>query len=288
MNLNPRIDHTNQQEIYTRNKIRLSLIPYIKENFNENILETVNRLAAAAAQDRDFIQKEAEQAYEIAAGDEQCKAEQCPSKKGLDVEYVRGLHGAVRTRVFNMALKDVGLAENVTAAHLEGIERVLFTESPSALYDLPEGYRAARKYDRLVFEKVQIKDGSSACVRRGVWGSASSDGAPSDCIGIFSAAAIEEVYGPDYLEKIEIRKRQPGDFMFISMKDGLHRKKIQDMLVDMKIPKLNRDELMMAAIGKEILCILPNPQAGLEKPRLSAAYKMLGTEGETIIYLDNL
>lgn len=44
-NLQPRIDKTNLQNIYTRNKVRLDLIPYIAENFNSDIIGTLNRLA---------------------------------------------------------------------------------------------------------------------------------------------------------------------------------------------------------------------------------------------------
>ena len=33
-NLNPRIDESNLENIYTRNKIRLELIPYMTDNFN--------------------------------------------------------------------------------------------------------------------------------------------------------------------------------------------------------------------------------------------------------------
>ena len=39
--LNPRIDKTNFENIYTRNKIRNLLIPYIEENFNPNIIESL-------------------------------------------------------------------------------------------------------------------------------------------------------------------------------------------------------------------------------------------------------
>ena len=42
--IEPRIDYTNSEVTYTRNRIRLELIPYLAEHFNENIIETVNRL----------------------------------------------------------------------------------------------------------------------------------------------------------------------------------------------------------------------------------------------------
>lgn len=43
--LNPRHDKTNDENIYTRNKIRNILIPLIKEEFNSNIIETLDRLS---------------------------------------------------------------------------------------------------------------------------------------------------------------------------------------------------------------------------------------------------
>ena len=43
-NLSPRIDHTNNEAIYARNKIRLELLPMLREKFNPNIIETINRL----------------------------------------------------------------------------------------------------------------------------------------------------------------------------------------------------------------------------------------------------
>ena len=40
--LNPRIDKTNLEPIYIRNRIRLELIPYIEKHFNSNIMSTYN------------------------------------------------------------------------------------------------------------------------------------------------------------------------------------------------------------------------------------------------------
>lgn len=43
--LNPRIDKTNLEPIYGRNKVRLELIPYIEKHFNGNIMSTLQRLS---------------------------------------------------------------------------------------------------------------------------------------------------------------------------------------------------------------------------------------------------
>ena len=55
--LNPRIDKTNFENEYTRNKIRNIVIPYIKKEFNPNIIETINRLSEVIANENNYIEK---------------------------------------------------------------------------------------------------------------------------------------------------------------------------------------------------------------------------------------
>ena len=62
-NLNPRIDKTNFENIYTRNKVRNMLIPYIKKNFNPNIIESINRLSNLSKQENEYLEKETEKIY---------------------------------------------------------------------------------------------------------------------------------------------------------------------------------------------------------------------------------
>ena len=61
--LEPRIDKTNFENIYTRNKVRNMLIPYIKENFNPNIIDGINRLSDLSKQENEYLEKETEKAY---------------------------------------------------------------------------------------------------------------------------------------------------------------------------------------------------------------------------------
>ena len=53
--LNPREDESNKENIYTRNKIRNELIPYIKREFNPNIIEAIEKLSNIAKDETEFI-----------------------------------------------------------------------------------------------------------------------------------------------------------------------------------------------------------------------------------------
>lgn len=61
--LDPKFDKTNNDNTYTRNKIRNLLIPYIKKEFNPNIIETLNRLAVLARQDATYFNKIVKENY---------------------------------------------------------------------------------------------------------------------------------------------------------------------------------------------------------------------------------
>ena len=56
LELNPCIDKTNSEEIYLRNKIRLSLIPYLQE-LNPNFVENISRMRKILKEDNDFIEQ---------------------------------------------------------------------------------------------------------------------------------------------------------------------------------------------------------------------------------------
>lgn len=57
------IDKTNLENIYTRNKVRNDLLVKIKNEFNPNIIKTLNRMAKINKQDAKIIEKAVDEAY---------------------------------------------------------------------------------------------------------------------------------------------------------------------------------------------------------------------------------
>ena len=62
--IEPRMDKTNFENIYTRNKIRNIVIPYIQQEFNPNIIATIDRLSNLVTEQESYIQKQVEKVYE--------------------------------------------------------------------------------------------------------------------------------------------------------------------------------------------------------------------------------
>ena len=62
-NIDARIDKTNFENIYTRNKIRNVVIPYIIKEFNPNIIETMDRLSKLVKEEDEYLEKTVKNKY---------------------------------------------------------------------------------------------------------------------------------------------------------------------------------------------------------------------------------
>lgn len=61
--LEPKIDISNFDNTYTRNKIRNVVIPYVKKEFNPNFIETITRLSEVITEENKFLKNITEQRY---------------------------------------------------------------------------------------------------------------------------------------------------------------------------------------------------------------------------------
>ena len=61
--IEPRIDRTNFENVYTRNKVRNIVIPFIKQEFNPNIIQTMDRLSDLVKEEDEYLEKLVETKY---------------------------------------------------------------------------------------------------------------------------------------------------------------------------------------------------------------------------------
>ena len=307
-NLNPRIDHTNSETVYTRNRIRLELIPYLADNFNSNIVETVNRLGRIAAEDRDYIYGQAAAIFDKIRQPQNSRSESSrpESSRRSETEAVaiftaplENLHPAIRFRVYNIALAKAGMADDVTRAHLEAVEKVRLSKNPSASCSLAGGFEVCKAYDRLVFRrggsertaaednwKLTVMNRQKYCKfmeesqRSQEHQGTEESQRTSHLYGAFSGKALEQGAKP------ELRTRRDGDV--IAIKGGT--KKLSDFFTDCKVPRMYRDEMLLLAVGNRILWVLPSEHfpdgINRQKGRFSAEFRADPVSDETIIVLE--
>ena len=246
-------DETNEVPAYTRNSIRLELLPFMREKYNANISEALCRLAAIAGEDKDYLRQQTEAAYEA-----------CLRGKVLDRSSLLKLHPSIRRRVLMKAIRMAGLTEDVTYERLEATEEALARNNETRVIQLPKGFEIV-----IAFDEVRVKvpeDAKDArertiCVDvitdpeevRRILRQIKEQGYPEDTAVMDAdlAASACGVPAEQLQEVIVCRGRQPGDFMFL--RGG--RKTIKKLLGEMKIPADRRENVTFAARGSMVLAL---------------------------------
>ncbi len=117
--LEPRIDKTNFENEYTRNKIRNIVIPYIKMEFNPNIIETINRLSDVVKEEETYINKIVEQTYK------KLLIEKSKKEIVLDLKQFNEQDEVIKNRVILYTVKLInGSTQGVEKIHIRDIVKL--------------------------------------------------------------------------------------------------------------------------------------------------------------------
>lgn len=289
--LTPRIDSTNKKSIYTRNRIRLELIPEMVSNYNPNIEGALVRLAKQAAEDNDFIQEEAHNYINGGKDNYNGIGKLCNNSKGrfdfenesLDVSGFNELHPSVAKRVIMTCAGYCGLEYNISAVNVENVIDLISSGIESKEVDISMGFYVRYSYGKLWFAQRKAEDGKISepvsvpiedLLMKGR-AEVFAGGLKIDmevielenqcanqiegktvnvCRSAGNGSSIKAVMDFDRLlqnENILFRNRMPGDR--ISPKGMKGSKKLQDYLIDRKIPKHLRDNMLLMVSGGKIL-----------------------------------
>ena len=113
--LTPRLDVSNlATDHYTRNRLRLELLPQLAREYNPGVREALLRLSQIAARDTDYLAQQAHSALaDVTMASE-------PTRLVLDRTKLAALHPALLRHVLRAALAQFrGTGESVTHEHLE-------------------------------------------------------------------------------------------------------------------------------------------------------------------------
>ncbi len=229
-----REDESNADTSFTRNRIRRELLPYLQTSFNPNIVENLCALAETASEDEACLESLVP-----------------PVEKGvLKLTDWDTLPPAVQKRTLQAWMRKNGLEKDLLKVHLDALMDLANGASGRRI-SLPSGLTVYKSYDIL------------------------------SIIGFLSEAAEEKAFGLEYLSWESLknrfqapdeipdlpdekwlkaddlsgvpvwRKREPGDYLYV----GQGRQKLKDFFINRKVPREERDSLMLLADGSHVLWI---------------------------------
>jgi len=253
--LAPRSDTSNESLSYLRNRVRLELLPVLK-SYNPGIDEALIRLADIAGDDISFIEEQTSLLWKELVREED-------EAIYLDINKTFALPHAIQRQVFRRAIKQLrGNLKDVEANHIEAMMDFISKPAGKKLC-LPDGLMLSTEYDRLILASPK----ASTCPLPRIKGIShinipGKTGLPGWQI---RADMVQEMVGDDnglaasfdlakVGKELMVRRRRPGDrFQPLGMSQT---KKLQDFMVDSRIPVSWRDRVPLICSPEQILWVV--------------------------------
>lgn len=229
------VDKTNFSDEYTRNALRLNVLPQIESIYPE-AQASVYRFSQIAKFEDDYLQIQTQKS--MAFFDDK-------------VEVFLPLHVALLSRATIIALKHLGVEKDWEKAHIDSVNE-LATAKNSNQSVLKNGIIAVKEYDKICFYK-EIK--KSKTVLPFALGKIQFD---EITLYIKKAKKDTDYKSGLYFDKDKIpknaviRTRQDKDKF---TKFGGGTKSLNDYFTDKKVPLAQRDTIPLLAVENEILII---------------------------------
>lgn len=255
-NLHPRIDHTNYEDLYTRNKIRLKVIPYIEEVFKIDLVENLSRMAAILLEEDDYLEAKCEEVF-----NQICEINGEEIK--VDVDALKSQHTAIKRRlVKRMYLYVKGETDGLEYGHVEDVLNLLDKPTSSKI-DLPFEIEALKMYNNLVIRKKKTKEKVKFKEVLKIPGVTTIEGIGKFKAYVVDISQVDDFNKGEYIKffdydkikgEIVVKSREDGDrFSPLGMRGT---KKLKEFFIDEKIPREERDYIPLVAIGKEIVWVV--------------------------------
>jgi tRNA(Ile)-lysidine synthase len=242
-------DTTNELRTFSRNRIRLELIPKLTE-YNPQVIETLARTSDILRIQDDFVKREGQKRFKRIF-------EKRGSELKGDLKKYKRLHAAMRLTVMRSALDELneGL-KNVSSVHLISADEFLLSDKTSGEAEFPGGVVIAKGHDSFL---VTTREGldrefSYSIPSSGKWTFEEFEVEIKKVKTDNLEEKNEEIafFDPDSVQfPIEVRSFQEGDrFIPLGMKG---KKKVKKYFIDSKVPRFLRKRVPIFISGNRIM-----------------------------------
>lgn len=253
------IDSSNLKKDYLRNKIRLSLIPIIKE-FNQDIIETLSKTAS--------IFRDEERYFEIIVTKTLMKLISRKTDTRIELFFApfEIMDKVLIRRVLRRAIDETRSLSGISFIHIEDIIELIKHGKPGDRLYLPGGIRVIKEYSTFALTSespaklttyTMTIPGATILKEAGVLIKATMVGEDVSELAAYPQGLWRSfgIFDSDKLRfPLTVRPRKNGDFFYPS---GFgKKKKLQDFFVDMKIPRDERDRVPLVISGDDIIWVV--------------------------------
>ncbi len=259
-NINVTIDKTNDEEEYTRNKIRLQLLPFIESGFAPNIKDLLSRMANTLREDSEYIDGIAKDLCAQLGQDHEGFA----VRFELDKISMTPLPILKRIIKYSYA-RLLGSAEGLEAVHLDDTIKLIYNSKSDARINLPKGIIAEKKgynfyvtsksleQEPVTFEYKIPPNGYVDVPELGI--RITSRTMNKERCKLLSSGPNAKAFDREKLDgSLIVRTRRTGDKIRPLGLGGT--KKLKDIFIDKKIQRELRDRIPVIADESKIIWVV--------------------------------
>ncbi len=255
--LEPRVDSSNLAREHTRNRVRLDLLPLLRQ-FNPRVEEALLRLGESVGQAEEFLEAETAKEWKRLV-------RQGPDRLTIDQRGLLALDPALAVHLLRRAVRDVrGDLKGIGSTHLQRMLSLAAGPTGKTMR-LPGGLTVSKVYEHLVLggttpEQAPALGGDLPLSVPGLtvlpgWRvhvQLLSRDETNDAPGEDPHTAVMD--GALGHRPLWVRSRKAGDrFQPLGMRSA---KKLQDFMVDAKIPRSSREQVPLLCDRKGILWVV--------------------------------
>ena len=250
------IDSTNEENTYTRNKIRNVVLPYVEKEICEQSAAHIAQTAEELLKLRDYMEEQVrfleKDVLRVADGEVAILKE--PFTKQHEIMKKQLIMRAFEYLV--PGRKDIG------SVHVEAVLS-LFSKETGKQVSLPYELFAGNTYDRVILRKKTETEIGENCFQVSVPGKV--DAGNGRCVEFTTFSVNKPMEIPqktytkwfDYdkiISCLELRSRKTGDYLTISEKGN--KKTIKEYFIEEKIPRQNREQMLLLTDGSHVLWVI--------------------------------
>ncbi len=259
------LDKSNLSTEYTRNKIRLNLIPLLEKQYNQEVVSNLYRTTKLISEEEKFLEELCENYFNnisTAKG----------SKIFINVEKLKKINVAMQRRVFRYSvfkidknIKDLGFK------HIEECLNLINMSNGSRLI-LPNNINVIKEYENICIKNVvneNEKTNKNLEINKiyyihqknyylGVSNYKINKYDEYENSKIVKGKSLRCIKEKQFLvynyNNLVLRNRMPSDKIYFRHIKG--NKKLKKYFIDEKIPRDNRDNILLLTQGNNIFLIL--------------------------------
>ncbi len=248
------IDCTNESDVYTRNRIRNKVIPYMQREINPKVVEHMSETMEQIRQIQDFLDEQVQMYMGKTVAE---------VKNGYSIleDSYELVPEAIKPLLLKKVLIEVsGREKDLESVHVKQLQE-LFEKQVGRKVDLPYQMEGKRTYQGIsvcikengdkeqwteVYFNVSEKEAIFQVGKKQIYCRVTSENVEKNHTKRFNCDIIRN--------NICIRTRKQGDYITIHP-DG-RTQKLKSYFINEKIPQEERDEILLVADGNHILWIV--------------------------------